>query len=211
MSEGSTLVEIDPKDYEVALAKAQATLEASEAAPKSSNLDVPVSSVNTASQLKFASSDIKNAEAVIQAAERHAAAAHAHVLEAQAENIKAQDDVNRYHLLLAKEEVPKQIYDHAYAAAATDVAAIAAAEADEAAAQQTVQEAYSRLTEAQARYEDAQAGPQRVGVAHPAFPQFIHGLANQSIAKTALLTANINHASVSSTWSRQSQPGGPVG
>ena len=162
VSEGSALVEFDPKDYEVALAKAQATLEASEAAAKSSNLDVPVSSVNTASQLKFASSDIKNAEAVIQAAERHAASAHAHVLGAQAENIKAQDDVNRYHLLLAKEEVPKQIYDHAYAAAATDVAAIAAAEADEAAAQQAVQEAYSRLTEAQARYEDAQAGPQRV-------------------------------------------------
>lgn len=162
VSEGSTLVEIDPKDYEVALARAQATLEASEATAKSSNLDVPVSSATTESQLKFASSDIKNAEAAIQAAEKHAAAAHAHVLEAQAENIKAQDDVTRYHLLLAKEEVPKQIYDHAYAAAATDVAAIAAAEADEAAAQQVVQEAYSRLTEAQARYEDAQAGPQRV-------------------------------------------------
>ena len=123
---------------------------------------MPVSSVNTASQLKFTASDIKNAEAAIQAAEKHAAAAHARVLEAQAENVKAQDDVTRYHLLLAKEEVPRQIYDHAYAAAATDVAAIAAAEADEAAAQQAVQEAYSSLTEAQAHYEDAQAGPQRV-------------------------------------------------
>ena len=162
VSEGSTLVEIDPKDYEVALARAQATLEASEATAKSSNIDVPVSSVNTASQLKFTSSNIRNAEAVIQAAEKHAAAAHARVLKAQAENVKAQDDMTRYHLLLAKEEVPKQIYDHAYAAAASDVAAIAAAEADEAAAQQAVQEAYSHLTEAQARYEDAQAGPQRV-------------------------------------------------
>ncbi len=162
VSEGSTLVEIDPKDYEVALEKAQATLEASEATARSSNFDVPVSSVNTASQLKFTASDIKNAEAAIQAAEKHAAAAHARVLEAQAENVKAQDDVTRYHLLLAKEEVPRQIYDHAYAAAATDVAAIAAAEADEAAAQQAVQEAYSSLTEAQAHYEDAQAGPQRV-------------------------------------------------
>jgi membrane fusion protein (multidrug efflux system) len=162
VNEGSTLVEIDPKDYEVALARAQATLDTSEAAAKSSNIDVPVSSVDTSSQLKFTSSDIKNAEAAIQAAERQAAAAHARVAEAQAENVKAQDDVTRYHLLLAKEEVPKQVYDHAYAAAATDVAAIAAAEADEAAAQQAVQEAHSRLTEAEARYEDAQAGPQRV-------------------------------------------------
>ena len=98
-----------------------------------------------------------------QAAEKQAAAAHARVLEAQAENVKTQDDVTRYRLLLTKEEVPKQVYDHAYAAAATDVAAVAAAEADEAAAEQAVvEEAHSRLTEAQAHYEDAQAGPQRV-------------------------------------------------
>ena len=162
VNEGSTLVQIDPRDYEVALERAQATLGTSQAAAKSSNIDVPVSSVDTSSQLKFTSSDIKNAEAAIQAAEKQATAAHARVLEAQAENVKAQDDVTRYHLLLTKEEVPKQVYDHAYAAAATDVAAIAAAEADEAAAQQAVQEARSRLIEAEARYEDAQAGPQRV-------------------------------------------------
>ncbi len=159
---GYTLVEIDPKDYEVALSRAQATLDTSEATAKSSNIDVPVSSVYTSSQLKFTSSDIKNAEAAIQAAEKQAAAAHARVLEAQAENVKAQDDVTRYHSLLAKEEVPKQVYDHAYAAAATDAAAVAAAEADEAAAQQAVVEARSRLTEAEAHYEDAEAGPQRV-------------------------------------------------
>ena len=162
VDEGSPLVEIDPKDYEVALARAQATLETSEAAAKSSSIDVPISSVVTSSQLKSAASDIKNAEAAIQAAEKQAAAAHARILEAQAENVKAQDDVTRYRLLLAKEEVPKQTYDHAYAAAATDVAAVAAAEADEAAAQQAIQEAHSRLTEAEAHYEDAQAGPQRV-------------------------------------------------
>ncbi len=159
---GSTLVEIDPKDYEVALAKAQATLDTSEAAARSENIDVPISSVATSSQLKSTSSDIQNAEAAIQAAEKQVAAAHARVLEAQAENVKAQDDVNRYRLLLTKEEVPKQVYDHAYAAAATDVAAIAAAEADEAAAQQAVQEARSRLAEAEASYENAEAGPQRV-------------------------------------------------
>jgi len=162
VKEGATLVEIDPKDYQVALARAQATLQTSEATAKSVGIDVPVSSVDTSSQLKFTSSDIKDAEAAIEASEKEAVAAHAHVLEARAENVKAQDDVSRYRLLLTKDEVPKQIYDHAYAAAATDVAAIAAAEADEAAALQAVQEAHSRLTKAQAHYEDAEAGPQRV-------------------------------------------------
>lgn len=162
VQEGATLVEIDPKDNEVALAKAQAELDNAEAAARSLNIDVPISSVNSSSQLKFTSSDIENAKAAIQAAEKEAAAAHARVLEAQAENVQAQDDVTRYRLLLAKDEVPKQVYDHAFAAAATDVAAVAAAEASEASAQQAVQQARSRLIEADARYEDAQAGPQRV-------------------------------------------------
>ena len=162
VQEGSTLVEIDPKDNEVALAKAQAELDNAEAAARSLNIDVPISSVNSSSQLKFTSSDIQNAKAAIEAAEKEAAAAHARVLEAQAENVQAQDDVTRYRLLLAKDEVPKQVYDHAFAAAATDVAAVAAAEASEASAQQAVQQARSRLIEADARYEDAQAGPQRV-------------------------------------------------
>src|SRR5580700_5985194 len=82
---GSTLVEIDPRDYEVALERAQAT-------------------VDTSSQLKFTSSDIKNAEAAIQAAEKQETAAHARVVEAQAQNVKTQDDVTRYRLLLTKEE-----------------------------------------------------------------------------------------------------------
>lgn len=162
VQEGATLVEIDPKDYQVAVAKAQANLETAEAAARALNIDVPISSVDTASQLKFTSSDIENARAAIAASEKQVAAAQARILEAEAENVKAQDDVQRYHLLLIKDEVPKQTYDHAVAAAQTDTAAVAAAKADEASAEQNVAEARSRLIEAIARDESAQAGPQRV-------------------------------------------------
>src|SRR5277367_6672543 len=105
VEQGSTLVEIDPKDNEVALARAQAALDNADAAAESLNIDVPISSVNSSSQLKFTSSDIKNAQAAIEAAEKEATAAHARVLEAQAENVKAQEDVTRYRLLLAQDEV----------------------------------------------------------------------------------------------------------
>jgi membrane fusion protein (multidrug efflux system) len=162
VEQGSTLVEIDPKDNEVELARVQAALDNADAAAESLNIDVPISSVDSSSQLKFTSSDIQNAQAAIEAAEKEATAAHARVVEAQAENVKAQDDVSRYRLLLTKDEIPKQVYDHAYEDAATDVAAVAAAEASEAAAQQAVQESHSRLIEAESRYEDAQAGPRRV-------------------------------------------------
>ncbi len=162
VQEGATLVEIDPQDYQVAEAKAQANLETAQAAARALNIDVPISSVDTASQLKFTSSDIENAKAAIAASEKQVAAAQARILEAEAENVKAQDDVQRYHLLLIKDEVPKQMYDHAVAAAQTDTAAVAAAKAEEASAEQSVAEARSRLIEAIARDQSAQAGPQRV-------------------------------------------------
>jgi membrane fusion protein (multidrug efflux system) len=162
VQEGAVLVEIDPKDYQVAEAKAQANLETSQAAARALNIDVPISSVDTTSQLKFTSSDIENAKAAIAAGEKQVAAAQARILEAEAENVKAQDDVQRYHLLLARDEVPKQIYDHAIAAAQTDTAAVAAAKADEASAEQSVVEARSRLNEAIARDESAKDGPERV-------------------------------------------------
>ena len=162
VQEGATLVEIDPKDYQVAEAKAQANLETAEASARALNIDVPISSVDTNSQLKFTSSDIENAKAAIAASEKQVAAAGARIQEAEAENVKAQDDVQRYHLLLIQDEVPKQTYDHAVAAAQTDTAAVAAAKADEATAEQNVAEARSRLIETIARNESAQAGPQRV-------------------------------------------------
>jgi len=162
VTKGTPLVEIDPTDYQVALAKAEAALDASEATARGLKIDVPLSSVDTASTLELTSAEITDAQAAIEAAQKKAAAAHALVLETLAENVKAQDDVTRYRLLLAKEEVPRQIYDHAYAAAASDIAAISAARADQAAAEEAVREARSRLSEAEAQYQDAKAGPQRV-------------------------------------------------
>ena len=162
VQQGDTLVEIDPEDYQVAVARAQANLETAEASARALNIDVPISSVDTTSQLKFTSSDIENAKSAIDAGEKQVAAAQARIREAEAQNVKAQDDVQRYHLLLIKDEVPKQTYDYAVAAAQTDTAAVAAAKDDEAAAEQNVDEARSRLIEAIARNESAQAGPKRV-------------------------------------------------
>ena len=162
VDEGATLVEIDPKDYQDAVARAQANLETAEASARALNIDVPVSSVDSASQLKFTSSDIEEAKAAIAAGEKQVAAAQARIQEAEADEVKTGDDVERYHLLLVKDEIPRQTYDHALAAAQTDTAAVAAARADEATAEQNVAEARSRLIEAVARNESARAGPQRV-------------------------------------------------
>jgi membrane fusion protein (multidrug efflux system) len=189
VQEGATLVEIDTKDCQVAVARAQANLETAEASARAFNIDVPISSVDTSSQLKFTSSDIENAKSAIAAGEKQVAAAQARILEAEAENVKAQDDVQRYQLLLVKDEVPKQTYDHAIAAAQTDTAAVTAAKAEEAAAEQSVDEARSRLIEAIARNESARAGPQRVASTRA---RALSAIADVAQKKAELAQAELN-------------------
>src|SRR5579863_6427696 len=162
VQEGAVLVEIDPKDYEVAVAQAQANLTSAQATAESLNITIPITSVNTSSQLKSTASDIENANAGITAAERQLIAAHAQLEEAQANDVRAQDDLRRYKLLVDKREVAEQVYDQALAAAKSSTAAVAAAGANESAAQQFVEQAKSRAAEADANHESAETGPQQV-------------------------------------------------
>jgi membrane fusion protein (multidrug efflux system) len=162
VQKGTVLVEIDPKDYEVTVAQAQANLASAEATAQSLNITVPITSVNTSSQLKFTASDIGNATAGVIAAERQLTAAHAQLEQAEANDVRAQDDLHRYKLLVDKREVAEQIYDQALATAKSSTAAVAAARANESAAQQFVQQARSRLVQADANYQSAETGPQQV-------------------------------------------------
>ena len=162
VQQGTILVEIDPKDYEVAVAEAQANLDSAIATAESLNITVPITSVNTSSQLKSATSDIDNADAGVIAAERQVTASHAQLEAAEANDVKAQDDLRRYKLLVDTRDVAEQIYDQALAAAKSSTAAVAAARADESAAQQFVHQAHSRLEQADANHQSAETGPQQV-------------------------------------------------
>jgi membrane fusion protein (multidrug efflux system) len=162
VQKGTALVEIDPTDYEVAVAQAQARLQSAEATAQSLNITVPITSVNTLSQLSFAASDVTNAGAGITAAQKQLTAAHAQVEQVEANNVRAQDDLHRYKLLVDKQEVAQQVYDQALAAAKSSAAAVAAAIANESAAQQFVKQAQSRLAQAEANHKSAETGPQQL-------------------------------------------------
>jgi len=162
VNKGDVLVEIDPTDYQVALAQAQANLANAEATARSLNITVPITSVNSVSQLQFTASGIEDAHAAVSAAEKQLAAAHQQVEAAQANDVRAQDDLQRYKLLVDKREVSPQIYDQALASARSSTANVAAAQASESAAEQFIQQAQSRLAQATANHAYAQTGPQQV-------------------------------------------------
>src|ERR1700688_1134841 len=81
VEKGTVLVEVDPKDYEVALAQAQASLASAEATAQSLNISVPITAVSTSSQLQYTASGIEDASAGVAAADLQLAAAHAQLEE----------------------------------------------------------------------------------------------------------------------------------
>src|SRR6202020_1758317 len=76
VNKGDVLVEIDPTDYQVTLIQAQANLANAEATARSLNITVPITSVNSSSQLQFTASGVEEGRAAVNAAENQLAAAH---------------------------------------------------------------------------------------------------------------------------------------
>jgi membrane fusion protein (multidrug efflux system) len=161
---GTVLVQLDPKDYDVALANAKATLANDQASAAAQRTNVPITSVNTSSQLSTAQADLENAKAGLVAAQRSFDAAQASLRQAAANDLKAQDDVNRYKPLAAKDEIPQQQYVQAVHSQQATAAAVEAARASAAAAEQAVTQARARVAQAEAGVQYAQTKPQQDAV-----------------------------------------------
>jgi len=166
---GTVLAQIDPKDYQVAVDKAKADLASAEATALAASRNVPITTVNSASQLASANADVTDMQAGIIAAQGQADAAKATLAEAQANDVKAQADLARYKQLVAKQEVSQQQYDQAVAAAAASAASVVAARASESAANELVKEAQGKLVQAGASVRSAQLAPQQVDVSKAQF------------------------------------------
>jgi membrane fusion protein (multidrug efflux system) len=161
---GQLLVEIDPADYQVAYNKAKADYEDAQAQAAAAGVNVPITDVNTTSQVSSADADVANARAAIAAAKQQYAAAKAQQSQAEANNVKIQDDLGRYQQLIGKQEISQQQYDEALAAAKASTATVEAARATADAAQAQVAQAQSKLVQAEANYRYAQTAPRQMEV-----------------------------------------------
>jgi membrane fusion protein (multidrug efflux system) len=161
---GTVLVQLDPKDYDVALANAKATLANDQASAAALRTNVPITSVSTSSQLSTARADLENAKAGLVAAQRGFDAAQAFLRQAEANDLKAQDDVSRYKPLAEKDEIPQRQYTQAVDSQKATAAAIEAARASAAAAEQTVTQARARIIQAEAGVQYAETQPQQISI-----------------------------------------------
>jgi membrane fusion protein, multidrug efflux system len=186
---GTVLVEIDPKDYQIALEKAQASLADAQATAQSQNINVPIASINTTSQTSSSEADVESTQAGISVAQQQADAAAAQLSQEQAADAKAQLDVVRYKQLVDKQEVSQQTYDQAVATAKSTAAAVAGAQSQVSAATQQVAVARAKLLSAQANLRSSQTGPQQVASTRA---RALSAQANVDIQKASMEQAETN-------------------
>jgi membrane fusion protein (multidrug efflux system) len=161
---GQPLVQIDPRDYEVLVARAKADLDDAVATAKAAGVNVPITSTATSSQMTTAEAEVGAAEATLAAARQQYDAANAQLAQAEANNVRAQNDLARYKQLVSKQEISQQQYDQAYAAAQAGNATVDAARSSASAAQHQIKVAQSRVLQAEADVQNARSGPQQMRV-----------------------------------------------
>jgi membrane fusion protein (multidrug efflux system) len=158
------LVEIDPTDYQVAFDRAKADYEDARAAASAAGVNVPITDVNTSSQVSASEADVVSARAGIAAARQQFDAAQAQRDEAEANDVKAQNDLVRYKQLVDKQEISQQQYDQAVAAAKASAATVVAAHAMADAAHSQVTQAQGKLVQAEANLRYAQTAPRQMQI-----------------------------------------------
>jgi membrane fusion protein (multidrug efflux system) len=161
---GAILVELDPRDYQVAVDKARAELADAEASALAAQSAVPITSTTAVSNVSSARGGIAQAQGAVSGAERELEAARARLTtvqararEADANATKAARDVERLRGLVAKDEVSQQQFDAAVAAAEAQKAGAESARSQVAEAEAGIRVAESRITQAHAGEQQAHA------------------------------------------------------
>lgn len=162
---GELLVELDPRDYEVAVEQAQAQFLKAQASERAENPNLPITEITSQTSMSTTKSEVANAEAGVAAAERDQLAAQSRILEVEANNAKAQADVVRYKALVDKSEVSRAEYDQIVGTAKALAASVDAARASAAAAQKVVEQRRAQLEQANSMMESARVNaPHQVAI-----------------------------------------------
>jgi membrane fusion protein (multidrug efflux system) len=178
VNDGTVLVEIDKRDFEIALDRARAELADAEASAAAARAGVPITSTSAASNVTTArggvdqaTSEVTEGEQAIEAAKARLATAQARQREAVAKASKSAKDVERFKPLLAKDEIAQQQFDAAVATANADAASaesaaaqVVEADLDVRVAQSRLVQARSKVQQASAELSEAQTGPEQVKV-----------------------------------------------
>ena len=162
---GDPLVDLDPRDFQVALDQASAALNQARSQVSAQQPNIPITQAENTANVAGAEANVANAEAAVGAAEHDRDTAAARLAEAEANNAKAQADLARYKILISKEEVSRQEYDQVEATAGAQAANVQAARSAVESASRVVDQKKAQVVEAQTRLRQyRQTAAQQVAI-----------------------------------------------
>jgi membrane fusion protein (multidrug efflux system) len=162
---GEILVELDPRDYQVALEQAKAQADQAAAQLGASHPNLPIAQITNRTDLASSRADVVNAEAALSAARHDFDTAIAKLKETQAVSERNQADFDRYKTLFEKNEVSRAEYDQYRSIAAAQVQTVAANESGVESARKTVEQRQAQLDQQRSKYEQTEtSAPLQVAI-----------------------------------------------
>jgi membrane fusion protein (multidrug efflux system) len=192
---GDLLLQLDPRDYEVALERAKANLKVRRSQARGAQLEVPITGASAFNQLRAAEAAREESLAGVETAQAELLGAQ-HRLERDAAVAgRAERDRVRYQALVEKREISRSDYD------ARETEALAAAEAVEtdraaiAAGERKVAQARSVVVQREAQIESARTAPQQLQSAR-ANSDSAQGAIDQALAEVHAAELNLGYTKV---------------
>jgi membrane fusion protein (multidrug efflux system) len=158
---GQPLVDLDPRDEQVALAQAQANYDQAVAQLNAQNPNVPITQATNASDIASQQAEVLNAEAALSAATSDYESAVAKLRQAEATNQKSQSDLVRYKVLLDKQEIANSDYDQYLSTARSQEATVTAAAASADSYKKVILQREAQLAQQRAKLQQTAANAPR--------------------------------------------------
>jgi membrane fusion protein (multidrug efflux system) len=159
---GALLLELDPTDYDVALAQARAALTMSEAAHRAAVAEIPITRTTAFSQLDLARHNTAEAERRVEAELANLVNAQHRFEHDSVVYARAERDRERYRALVDKREISRSEYDARESEAQAALETLEGDRASVAAAEQEIAAAKSRVAQKQAETAGARSAPDRL-------------------------------------------------
>jgi membrane fusion protein, multidrug efflux system len=192
---GELLLQLDTRDYEVALERARANLKVRQSQARAAQLVVPITNASAFNQLRVAEAARQEALAGVETAQADLLGAQHRLERDEAIAGRAERDRVRYKALVEKREISRSDYD------ARETEALAAAQAVEsdraaiAADERRVAQGGSVVAQREAQIESARTAPQQLQNAR-ANSDSAQGAIDQALAEVHAAELNLSYTKV---------------
>ena len=165
VKKGQLLVQLDPRDNQVAREQSAAQLKQAEANIRVQRPNIPITTTSQGSQVSVAEQNVLSSQANVFATQERQRSAEADLRQAEANAANAAREEERYRQLVVKEEVSREVYDQQVTTERADQAVVVSRRETADASAKQVAQAVASLNQAQVQLSQAKANlPRQIAI-----------------------------------------------